>query len=487
MPHTIAENLERLKNAKTAIKNAILGKGGTVSSTDGFEDFPTDIASIPSSGIEPKSPKDVNFYDYDGTCVYSYTTDEFLALTEMPANPVHSGLTSQGWNWSLSDAKDYVGNYGRLIIGQMYITSDGKTRIYITLEDGRLSPVLGLCVNGSVDVDWGDETAHNTMTGTSLSTILYQSHTYELPGNYVIALTVTGTFSIKGTNNYSTLISKGSGTADQNRAYRAAVTKVEFGNNISSLQGDSLRNLTVLSSVTLPLNITSIAGAFQFVTGLRYICIPSSISVIGSYTFYSSSNLEIVSIPKSITITSELFRRCSRLQHICIPDKNTSIPSMCFNETISLLNVTITDNITNIVSNAFNGCYALANITFPTVLSSIGATSFSSCFCLGFIKFKPTTPPVIANSNAWTGIPTDCYVLVPLNTLNAYINTTNMLDNTTYLYLCFAKYNTGVTLPTTSTDGYNLTWYATKEDARNEVSAITVGNGKEIYARGVAV
>jgi hypothetical protein len=44
--HTIAENLTRLQNAKTAIGNAIAAKGGTVAAGDGLEEFAADIASI---------------------------------------------------------------------------------------------------------------------------------------------------------------------------------------------------------------------------------------------------------------------------------------------------------------------------------------------------------------------------------------------------------------------------------------------------------
>ena len=44
--HTIAENLTRLQNAKTAIGNAITAKGGTVAAGDGLEDFASDIATI---------------------------------------------------------------------------------------------------------------------------------------------------------------------------------------------------------------------------------------------------------------------------------------------------------------------------------------------------------------------------------------------------------------------------------------------------------
>lgn len=45
---TIEQNLTKLINAKTSIANAITAKGGTVSQGDGFEDFPSDIATIPS-------------------------------------------------------------------------------------------------------------------------------------------------------------------------------------------------------------------------------------------------------------------------------------------------------------------------------------------------------------------------------------------------------------------------------------------------------
>ena len=48
---------------------------------------------------------DVTFYDYDGSIVTSYSAADFAALTEMPANPSHEGLTAQGWNWSLTDAQ----------------------------------------------------------------------------------------------------------------------------------------------------------------------------------------------------------------------------------------------------------------------------------------------------------------------------------------------------------------------------------------------
>ena len=50
MPNTIAQNLTRLQNARTAIAAAITAKGGTVASGDGYEEFVKDILTIPTTG-----------------------------------------------------------------------------------------------------------------------------------------------------------------------------------------------------------------------------------------------------------------------------------------------------------------------------------------------------------------------------------------------------------------------------------------------------
>lgn len=49
---TLEENVNRVKAAKTAIGNAITAKGGTVGANDGLEEFASDIATIPSGGVE---------------------------------------------------------------------------------------------------------------------------------------------------------------------------------------------------------------------------------------------------------------------------------------------------------------------------------------------------------------------------------------------------------------------------------------------------
>lgn len=94
------------------------------------------------------------FCDYDGTILYSYGVDEIAALEELPANPSHSGLIAQGWNWTLPQIKECVADGGHIDIGQTYITDDNSTRIHITLSDANLlSPTLTLALEGTANIN----------------------------------------------------------------------------------------------------------------------------------------------------------------------------------------------------------------------------------------------------------------------------------------------------------------------------------------------
>ena len=53
--------------------------------------------NTPGGGGDTPSPhgSDVNFRDCDGTLLYSYSKDQFLALTELPPLPTREGLICQ--------------------------------------------------------------------------------------------------------------------------------------------------------------------------------------------------------------------------------------------------------------------------------------------------------------------------------------------------------------------------------------------------------
>ena len=393
--HTIAENLTRLQNATTAIGNAITAKGGTVASGDGLEDFASDIASIPSGGGGSQPQKDINFYDYDGTIVNSYTAAEFANLSAMPSNPSHEGLTAQGWNWSLSDAKTYVASYGKLEIGQMYITSDGKTRLYIELTDGRLTPYLNLYLNANseLDIDWGDESAHSTFTTTSADHVS-EMHTYASTGSYIIAITVVnGGFSLEsGSNKLSTLLNNNNtSTTSPDLGYLNSIKRVEIGSSVTSIGDYAFRSCYSLTSIT----------------------IPSSVTRIGYYTFAGCYSLTSITIPSSVTsIETSMLENCYSFTSITIPSSVTSIGNYVFRYSLSFASIIIPSSVTSIGDAAFYGCYSLTSITIPSSVTSIGYSVFSSCYSLATITINKAEGSISGSPwGAITSSPTSTQII----------------------------------------------------------------------------
>ena len=207
-------------------------------------------------GGTPVQRKAVNFTDYDGTVLYSYTAAAFNSLSEMPENPTHSGLTSQGWSWSLSDAKAYVASHGGLDICQKYNTSDGKTRIYVSLPDNRLSLSVRFGVNGTAVIDWGDGTSDSTLSGMNISTMQSANHTYARAGNYVIKIAVTGTIRVFGQNGSSRLLFGTSGNQAVDMIYVTLIQKIEFGSGVE-LGTYAIAYCRSIESVMMPDSMTA--------------------------------------------------------------------------------------------------------------------------------------------------------------------------------------------------------------------------------------
>ena len=437
-------------NDLTSVANAIRTRGGTSAPLSFPSGFVSAIGAIPSGGGGGAETKSLNFYDYDGTLVESFTTAEALALSSLPANPTHTGLTAQGWNWSLASIKSYLTDYpdATVNVGQMYITDDGKTRIYITLDDpDALSPYLAIAVNGTVSVDWGDGSTPDTMTGSSTSNVVYCQHVYDSVGEYVISIeVVSGSFAFytKSSSDSSCLIVSNNNRI-RSRLYSKAITKINIGSNVHITSNafhncysllsvnipDDITDIGInafsgcysLSSITIPDSVTSIGtsainacyllssiaipngvtsindSAFQNCYSLSSITIPDSVTSIGNSAFSGCSLLQSITIPDSVTsIRNSLFSSCNSLQSITIPDSVTNIGANAFYNCYSLLSVNIPDDITSIGSSAFQGCPALSSITIPDGVTSIGNTAFQSCYSLSSVNIPDGVTSIGSNT-----------------------------------------------------------------------------------------
>ena len=210
-----------------------------------------------SSAVTSASVSDVNFYDYDGTILHSYTKEQFLALSAMPELPTRAGLICQGWNWTLNDAKEYVTDYGMLNIGTMYVTDDGDTRLYIRIAtECRMDVPLywSQTVANGVGIDWGDGSDIQTFTGTGN---LNTTHTYAQQGNYVIRLKVVNNCTLglgHGSFSYCVMGS----LSNNGRVYCNMLQAVEIGKNVTSIGAYAFGSCYSLSSVSIPQGVTSI-------------------------------------------------------------------------------------------------------------------------------------------------------------------------------------------------------------------------------------
>lgn len=360
--------------------------------------------NVPSSGGSGVEEKDVNFYDYDGTCVYSYTAQEFLALSAMPDNPTHEGLTAQGWNWSFSDATTYVTNYSKLNVGQMYITNDGKTRIYITLTDDFKSPVLtlNLSSNTELDIDWGDNSTHSSFVTTNSAQWKSERHNYSNNGNYVIAISViSGSFSIGSNSNpYYMLLSDGHySTFTTDCIYMDSVQNIEIGTGITNLT--SLIGFHYLTTITIPNNITTLGSSTFFENfSLCNLIIPNSCTTLPSNIANSAVSLRTVSLPSTMTISGDSqFRDCSSLISMAIPKNWSYVPNSYLYHCRSLIWATLPSSVTSINNSAFSQCSLLSSMNLPNTITSLYNGAFSYCESIKYAKFPDNI----------TTIPVDCF------------------------------------------------------------------------------
>ena len=424
--------------------------------------------------------KDINFFDYDGELLYSWSLEELAEKTELPVLPEHEGLVCQGWNWTLEDLQQ---QNLPMDVGAIYITDDDKTRIYIHLEEGRTSPVLGIGqskANG-IEIDWGDGTTNVTGTTTGASSIINTKHTYSRGGDYVITLTSLNDSTIYFIGNSSMrstyLLTSSSATSSSNRVYANAVSKIELGKNVyfnfyaltqlNNLETITIANGTKTSSnatylfqndyslrfVAIPQSMTTIGGDFcTYAKGLKNISLPrelqkipiaftkycanlkrvtisNNVTEIGNDAFRDNVSLTELFIPNSVkTLGTYICSGCSLLKKVDFqtPVSITSIPQSFLASCYTLRDFEIPYGVVAISSTAFNANYSLTKLKVPSTVKTLQMSCFTNQYSMTVFDFSThTLIPTIQNGNAFNNIPADCKIVVPDDLYDEWIIATN--------------------------------------------------------------
>lgn len=380
----------------------------------------------------PPKESDINFWDYDGTLLYSWTLAELATKTELPPLPSHDGLICQGWNWTLQDIKDA----GReLDIGALYITDDGKTRIYVDVDTETWDDFVLNYWQSNINtttVDWGDGTTPETKNASSW---IEHRHTYASSGSYVITMSVKEGRTMRLGHDGYMLIAKGE--TDSGRC--AMLRRVEVGARVVVTEPQCFRNCVMLESISLP-QTTKVytARAFEQCTQLR-VFIAADMDEIWQ-SFYNCANLRTIATPKGTTqkntyaIANTAVRQVNfditsaglaqALERVHIKAVNGQVGD--FASCRSLLEVTIPADATTFVTAAFQGDNALRRVTCLGDIASIPAQVFQRCYPLRFVDLTHCTAvPTLANVNAFDQTHAQLEIRVPASLADTWKAATN--------------------------------------------------------------
>lgn len=380
----------------------------------------------------PPKESDINFWDYDGTLLYSWTLAELATKTELPPLPSHDGLICQGWNWTLQDIKDA----GReLDIGALYITDDGKTRLYVDVDTETWDDFVLNYWQSNINtttVDWGDGTTPETKNASSY---IEHRHVYASSGSYVITMSVKDGKTMWLGHDGRMLIANGE--TDSGRC--AMLRRVEVGARVVSTDPQCFRNCSRLESISLP-QTTKVytSRAFEQCTQLR-VLIAADMEEIRQ-TFYNCVNLRAIATQKGTTqinnyaIANTAVRQINfdmtaayqtqALERVHIKAVNGQVGD--FSACRSLLAVTIPADATTFVAAAFSGDNALRRVTCLGDIASIPAQVFQRCYPLRFVDLTHCTAvPTLANVNAFDKTHAQLEIRVPASLADAWKAATN--------------------------------------------------------------
>jgi hypothetical protein len=253
---------------------------------------------------------------------------------------------------------------------------------------------------------------------------------YTGPGGAVIIPNTTNSLPITTIGdaaffNNSTLTSVTVGTnvttiADQAFSY-SSLTNVTLPASVTNIAFDAFLDCNSLTAFTVATNnsvYSSTAGVLfnsnqtvliEFPEGRAgSYAVPASVTNIGVYAFYGSSNLTSVAISTNVTgIEDYAFYDCPGLTAITVNTNNPAFSSaagVLFDKSQDTLiqypagnaatYYTMPNSVTNIGMEAFYGCPNLISVTLGTNVAIVGSAAFEYCPVLASITF-PNSVTVI--------------------------------------------------------------------------------------------
>lgn len=289
--------------------------------------------------LEPKpielKRKDVNFYDYNGSIIYSYNKNEFLALEELPELPKHKYLTSNGWNWTKEEMNDFVNKHDAIDVGATYNTTNNTTYLFFGFPSG-VSKNLTIWVkmdgNTSATVDWGDGTTsvlENTSSSETDISITKSDYAIPSQDTEIIVKIIGGSFKIGKSGNYNLF-----GNARDSYNYNHILKKIYIGSNCYGTNGSSFAYCIWLESIVFPstFTISSNGFIFNFTKNLKLLIFPRNLTLGAGYGLNDSKITMVIYSGNSASFgTQDILANARNLLYVTPPLKAISTPRLYYN------------------------------------------------------------------------------------------------------------------------------------------------------------
>ena len=132
------------------------------------------------------------------------------------------------------------------------------------------------------------------------------------------------------------------------------------------------------------------AYAFQNLTKVTSVTIPANVTSIDVYAFNGCTSLQNVTLPAGLTVIDRgTFLSCASLTNITIPDKVETICSYAFSNT-GLTEIFLPMSVKTLEKYAFSGCNALKKITIKNTKCNIVSGSLPPATPAGYNE-EPVT------------------------------------------------------------------------------------------------
>lgn len=422
----------------TLITKSITQNGTYNASSDNADGYSQVTVNVEGGGSVEPEEKDVNFYDYDGTRLYSYTKDEFLALETEPELPTKNGITYTSWNVIFKDvAKPLVDRGDKLDIGALGKPSDCDIKIFINLPEEFKSPYIYIGTNKTCVIDWGDGSSLETYnpSKSDYTGWINPSHTFSKGGKYEIKLTnsSSGNFYLKSTgqnNSYNDGQKTGAllwgGTSSDNTKtnmiYASCIEEIWLGEKVSSPNmTHQFSGFTNLKAILTNEKNTDLVSSYSFFNcrSLKTFNVPrNTIHYFKDYAFKNCNSLKRITGTKwrfaygSDGTATKTFENCFSLEKM--PTPAPTLPALTSNIDLSGC------------SYLFENCYLLSHI-YMGRCTKIGTSTFSGNYpTVKVFDFSNVTSiPTLSGAGAFSSGTSDYEIWVPSSLYNDWITASN--------------------------------------------------------------